>query len=296
MTATTLLAVGANLTALSLSLKAMQLAASTAFPALTTGALGAGTAVGGLLTVLRAALGPIAALWAAFEGGMYIGEKLRSNFAGIERAGIALAAGLTKAAAMAQAAWEMMKAPFNDDTWEAAQERLRVNFEDGRAVQVRTDKLQDKRHRPFFFETMTLHPGQVYYSRLDLNIENDQIELPYKPTLRVATPLYDSKGNARGILTLNFLAKVLLERLGQMPSSFGLELHLVDHEGYWLLSPDPQQAWGFMLGQRAAQIRHHRTRTTHKLAKACGVAAQYPPNQPKNHQRRDGIPSEEVLL
>lgn len=131
---------------------------------------------------------------------------------------------------------------------ETGQERLRINFEDGRAVQVRADKLQDKRHRPFFFETMTLHPGQVYYSRLDLNIENDQIELPYKPTLRVATPLYDSKGNARGILTLNFLAKVLLERLGQMPSSFGLELHLVDHEGYWLLSPDPQQAWGFMLG------------------------------------------------
>ena len=128
MTATTLLAVGANLTALSLSLKAMQLAASTAFPALTTGALGAGTAVGGLLTVLRTALGPIAALWAAFEGGMYIGEKLRSNFVGIERAGIALAAGLTKAAAMAQAAWEMMKAPFNDDTWEAAQERLRVKL------------------------------------------------------------------------------------------------------------------------------------------------------------------------
>ena len=39
-----------------------------------------------------------------------------------------MAQGLTVAAAQYQAAWEMMKAPFNDDTIEAAQERLRVKI------------------------------------------------------------------------------------------------------------------------------------------------------------------------
>lgn len=130
---------------------------------------------------------------------------------------------------------------------ETGRERLRINLEEGHAVRVPSAKLQEKTHRPFFYETMTLHPGQVYYSRLDLNIENDLIELPYKPTLRVATPLFDRQGNSRGVLVLNFLARVLLDRLAQMPSSFGLELNLIDHEGYWLLAPDPTQAWGFML-------------------------------------------------
>lgn len=124
----TLLTLGVNVGALTLGLKALQVAAHTALPGMAAGAVGASTAVGGLLTVLRAALGPIAAVWAAFEAGQYVGEKLSTKFVEVERAGIALAGGLTKAAAMAQAAWEMMKAPFTDDTIEAAQERLRVKL------------------------------------------------------------------------------------------------------------------------------------------------------------------------
>lgn len=56
--------------------------------------------------------------------GWNVGQWLREEFDVIEKAGIALAAGLTKAAARAQAAWEMLKAPFTDDTVAAAQERL----------------------------------------------------------------------------------------------------------------------------------------------------------------------------
>ena len=62
--------------------------------------------------------------------GWNVGTYLREEFLWIEEAGIALAAGLTKAAARAQAAWQMMKAPFNDDTIEAAQERLRAKLQE----------------------------------------------------------------------------------------------------------------------------------------------------------------------
>lgn len=65
-----------------------------------------------------------AAGWIGWE----IGTFLKDEFAVVEEAGIALAAGLTKAAERAQAAWEMAKAVFSDDTIEAAQQRLQVSL------------------------------------------------------------------------------------------------------------------------------------------------------------------------
>jgi tape measure domain-containing protein len=62
--------------------------------------------------------------------GWNVGTYLRDEFLVIEQAGIALAAGLTKSAARAQTAWQVIKAPFNDDTIEAAQERLRLKLQE----------------------------------------------------------------------------------------------------------------------------------------------------------------------
>lgn len=56
--------------------------------------------------------------------GWNVGAWLREEFLVIEQAGIALAAGLTKAAARAQHYWESLKAVFTDDTLEAAEERF----------------------------------------------------------------------------------------------------------------------------------------------------------------------------
>lgn len=61
-----------------------------------------------------------AAGWVGWE----IGTYLKGEFAEVEKAGIALAAGLTKAAARAQAAWEMAQAVFTTDTLAAANDRL----------------------------------------------------------------------------------------------------------------------------------------------------------------------------
>lgn len=60
--------------------------------------------------------------------GWNVGTYLREEFLAIEIGGIRMAQILTKAAAQYQAAWEMGKAVFNDDTIEAAQERLRVKL------------------------------------------------------------------------------------------------------------------------------------------------------------------------
>ncbi|ASI69909.1 hypothetical protein BA022_15940 [Diaphorobacter nitroreducens] len=87
----------------------------------TTALMASTTAAGAKMAAGLATAGKLAgAAWVGWE----IGTFLRSEFEVVEQAGIALAAGLTKAAAIAQSGWEMTKAAFTDDTIEAAQERL----------------------------------------------------------------------------------------------------------------------------------------------------------------------------
>lgn len=90
-------------------------AAETSALMATTTAAGASMAVG-----LAAAAKVAAAGWVGWE----VGTFLKGEFEEVERAGIAMAAGLTRSAAQYQAAWEMAKAVFSDDTIEAAQQRL----------------------------------------------------------------------------------------------------------------------------------------------------------------------------
>lgn len=130
--AASLVTAAASAGALGVAFGALRMAGTTAIaglsalmPALTGGLVGAATAAGALKTAvagLSVALGSFAVGWD-------IGTYLRNEFVEVERAGIAMAAGLTKAAAMAQTAWEMMRAPFTDDTVAAAQERLRAKLE-----------------------------------------------------------------------------------------------------------------------------------------------------------------------
>lgn len=90
-------------------------------PGLTGGLLAAATSAG----ALRVALGALGGVAASLFVGVDIGTKLKKEFLDVELAGIALAGSMTKVGAAYQTAWEIIKAPFNTDTIEAAQERLR---------------------------------------------------------------------------------------------------------------------------------------------------------------------------
>jgi tape measure domain-containing protein len=79
------------------------------------------TAAGNKMATALAAAGKVAAAgWVGWE----IGTYLKDEFEVVEKAGIAMSAGLTRAAAQYQAAWEAAKAVFTDDTIDAAQQRL----------------------------------------------------------------------------------------------------------------------------------------------------------------------------
>ena len=114
------------LTALKSYIAQLQLAA------VETTALMAKTETAG--TRMAAALSAAGKLAAAGWIGWEIGTFLRTEFEVVEKAGIALSAGLTKGAAMVQGAWEMVKAAFSDDTVEAASDRMEQRLQEIDAI------------------------------------------------------------------------------------------------------------------------------------------------------------------
>lgn len=130
---------------------------------------------------------------------------------------------------------------------ENGKEVVRVDYADGQGHVVPADQLQSKTQRYFFADTMRLEASQIYVSPLDLNVERDQLEKPYKPTLRVATPILNAAGKKRGIVVLNHNATVLLQAFANATKSMASRATLLNSDGYWLKAQTPADEWGFML-------------------------------------------------
>ena len=124
-------------------------------------------------------------------------------------------------------------------------ERVRINNVDGTPVLVRQQDLQAKVDRYFFTDAMSLRPGGIYLSPLDLNVENGQIEMPHKLTLRMAMPVVDGNGHPAGILVINLLANWLFDDFVHAVDAASQHMMLLNHQGDWLYSPNPSDAVGF---------------------------------------------------
>ncbi len=125
-------------------------------------------------------------------------------------------------------------------------EIIRVNYNNGGPAVIPKSELQNKVGRYYFQDTIKLARGEVFVSPLDLNIENGQIEQPWKPMIRFGTVLYDSSGAKRGILMINYLGAHFLEHLENKLGNQGNKTMLLNAEGYWLMAPDREDEWGFM--------------------------------------------------
>jgi len=137
---------------------------------------------------------------------------------------------------------------------EQGREVVRINW-DGEIVPP--DKLQNKADRPYFQKANALSRGQFYISALDLNAEDGQVEQPYKPMLRVATPVFDAAGKRRGIYIVNYLAGNSIDRLLKFTPQFQQRLRVLNPAGYWIHAAQPDQEWGFMLPERAGMTMAH---------------------------------------
>ncbi|MDJ0930293.1 cache domain-containing protein [Breoghania sp.] len=127
-------------------------------------------------------------------------------------------------------------------------EQVRVNYRNGRAELVPPDELQNKGHCPYFKKGIHMARGDVYVSRFDLNVEHKKIEMPPRPTLRLAQPIFGDDGSRHGLLVLNLNQEQILGLLANRDRNSELGYWLVNRQGYWLYSDDLTAIWGFQLG------------------------------------------------
>ncbi|MBI3814566.1 MAG: PAS domain S-box protein [Nitrospinae bacterium] len=88
---------------------------------------------------------------------------------------------------------------------------------DGKSSRViAQDRLQDKSDRYYFTDSVKYPEGECYVSPLDFNIEWGKIEIPLKPVVRIATPVFDGDHINRGIIIINLYGSYIIEQMQKM--------------------------------------------------------------------------------
>jgi len=114
------------------------------------------------------------------------------------------------------------------------QEILRVeNTPRGPRITAKSE-LQDESERSYFTDTMRLKPGGVFVSAVEPNVERGAPEGPYKPAVRLSTPIDDAEGQRRGIVILNAQGGHFLNTFEGNTEETAIPRMIVNSEGYWV--------------------------------------------------------------
>jgi|GEM_PF-1700479 len=128
----------------------------------------------------------------------------------------------------------------------SGQEYLRVNYNGGSPIIAAETRLQDKSERTYVQAPLAMSHGQIYVSPLDLNVEDGRVVRPYKPTVRISTPLETADGDRVGVIVLNYLASSMLTAVESAADLSSGDPMMLNAAGYWFVSRTPPPAWGFM--------------------------------------------------
>ena len=128
-------------------------------------------------------------------------------------------------------------------------EVIRVNNDKEQSYLTPINELQNKKDRYYYEEASKLKAGEFFVSDMDLNVENGQIEVPHKPMIRIATPLYSDDNKYQGILIVNYLGdnalSVFNKQFNESEYSF-IEPYIVNKDGYYIYNRDNEKTFGFM--------------------------------------------------
>jgi len=136
---------------------------------------------------------------------------------------------------------------------DGGRELVRVDSNASGLTVVEDVSLQQKGDRDYFLATRELQEGEVYFSEIDLNKENGSIELPHRPALRAATPIYTPEGEFFGIVVINrdmgITFSTLAENLRLHSNLAGIQTYIANSNGDYLIHPDSSREFGFEFGQ-----------------------------------------------
>ncbi|WP_428982845.1 cache domain-containing protein [Paraglaciecola aquimarina] len=119
-------------------------------------------------------------------------------------------------------------------------ELVRVERVLGKIQRVKASQLQSKKDRDYFSASLQLAEGELYMSQFSLNREFGQIEVPYRPTLRISIPIFINEHQRLGFLILNINAQPILDSLVLMAGN-QFQLVMTDNDGYYLVSPNDRE-------------------------------------------------------
>ncbi|HZW25505.1 MAG TPA: response regulator [Gallionella sp.] len=129
---------------------------------------------------------------------------------------------------------------------ENGKEVLRITSLDGNVRVTEQDQLENKSDRFYFTGSLTLDPGKVYVSPMQLEFENKKVVTPHRPIIRIATPVFDAKASRLGVLVVTVAADELLSRIAASNDVSISQHMLLNSDGYWLKGGNPADEWGFM--------------------------------------------------
>jgi len=133
-------------------------------------------------------------------------------------------------------------------------EILRINNIDGVSILTPDSELQDKSDRYYFQESIKLGIDDVYVSKVDLNEEHGQIEIPYNPTIRIASIIHNSSNEYVGILIVNYNLEEFLHEISE--SNF-CNIVIFDSDGIAVHHYDKTKEFGLQTGTNYSYYDEH---------------------------------------
>ncbi|WP_196140483.1 response regulator [Aliikangiella sp. G2MR2-5] len=123
-------------------------------------------------------------------------------------------------------------------------ELVRVNRQDTEVIVVEEENLQFKETHDYVVRSRTLAQGEYYLSPISLNKEFGEVEVPYKPMLRIAKPIFDHKDRIFGIVIINYRFQAILDSLKEIENNH-FQFFLLNQFGDFLYHHDENRRFGF---------------------------------------------------
>ncbi len=129
---------------------------------------------------------------------------------------------------------------------ENGMEVVRVDLVSGEIRSVPDEELQEKGDREYFLQAKKLSDGDIYVSYTELNKEGTppRVSVPYTPTIRYATPVFDAKSRKnKGIIIANVLVDQVVAESDLLNTS-SFDAFVINSFGYFIVHPNPAKEWG----------------------------------------------------
>ncbi len=129
---------------------------------------------------------------------------------------------------------------------EQGNELVKVALVEGTVIVTPRHKLRKKAEYQYVAEAIRLREGEVYYANVRLNRLDGEIITPHVASLQIATPVYDEKNNARGLIVMSLSTRWLFSNIATAAPD--VKKYLINQNGYFLVHPDQTKEFGFDLG------------------------------------------------